>query len=152
MKNLFITPILLGLIVLLTNSCTKEPVKGCMDKKVDNYNVNAEESDGSCKYTASFNFYFTPSTGNMLSGNGASLVKFYLNNEYIGYLNTSQTLSSQPSCSATTNVVKKTLTFTSNNPTVRVKGIDEDGNTRISEQDLGTINLKSSNLCNTYAW
>jgi hypothetical protein len=139
-------------ITVFASSCEKEKIKGCTVSKADNYNSSAEESDGSCKYTAYLNFYITPSTGSSLSSAGVSILKYYVNDTYIGFLTTNQTLSSMPNCEATTNVVKKTLTLTSSSESFVLKVIDEDGIVRINNQTFDDLNLKSDGMCNTYSF
>tara|TARA_B110000305_G_scaffold140448_1_gene156565 strand:+ start:699 stop:1163 length:465 start_codon:yes stop_codon:yes gene_type:complete len=53
--------LLILLLTVLTISCSKEdePIAGCMDPLSVTYNSNAVESDGSCKYTLTGNWYLS---------------------------------------------------------------------------------------------
>ena len=58
MKNIYL---ILFFTVLTVSSCSKEddPIAGCMDPLSVNYNSNAVESDGSCKYTLVGEWYMS---------------------------------------------------------------------------------------------
>lgn len=48
MKKVLYCVILLTIVISLSESCKKENVKGCMNSSATNYDVNAEEDNGTC--------------------------------------------------------------------------------------------------------
>lgn len=79
---------LIGISTVMINGCKKE--KGCMDKDSKNYNKNAEQDDGSCKYEGEMVFWQSPP---LMS------INVYLDGQLQG--NSNVIFSSAPSCGAT---------------------------------------------------
>ena len=62
------------IIPLLFSSCTKE--QGCIDAQATNYNIDAEEDDGSCLYAGNIVFYLEYNIPEILDANNINYVYF----------------------------------------------------------------------------
>jgi hypothetical protein len=149
--------LLIGIIILYVGlfqiSCSKEPIRGCTNSLADNYNSSADEDNGSCTYSADLVLFLSKKTSDLLKSVSVTTAKFYVNDSYVGSLNTSSgARTTDPDCGTTTNVLKKTITSKESAITFVFKTMDEDGDTWVQGQTMPVLNLKSSKKCNIYFW
>ena len=92
-KNLF-----LGVLVLSTTtfvSCKKE---GCTDKDSGNYDSEAKDDDGSCRYEGSVQFWYNQATSDSLLDNGSASLTFSVDGVVIGSYAANVFFNGDPSC------------------------------------------------------
>jgi hypothetical protein len=71
--------------LFLSDSCKKnDRIRGCTDKDSKNYNVSAQEDDGSCLYEGQVVFWYDQTASAGLVADGATALTFYLNTQVIG--------------------------------------------------------------------
>jgi hypothetical protein len=116
-SNYVFIALLIGAMSICVTSCSKE--QGCTDPDSKNYNINAEEDDGSCLYEGSIVFWFNQSTANDLMEDDAISLKYYVDGNLIGSSATSVYWTGAPNCdqSGAVSVTKdlgdtKTKSFT----------------------------------------
>ncbi|MGB1041352.1 MAG: hypothetical protein ACPGVD_10800 [Flavobacteriales bacterium] len=79
-------------------SCRK-PVKGCTDVFSENFNVDADEDDGSCSYRGSAVFYHNQQTSQNLIAAGVTNVKLFVNDVFFDAMSPNIYFSIEPTCS-----------------------------------------------------
>ena len=80
---------------MLFSSCEKE---GCTNPAAENYDMDAETSDGSCTYSVDVVFWFNEETSLALQGAGVDNLKFFLNEESVGTAQTATFWEAAPAC------------------------------------------------------
>ena len=86
----------------LSTSCKKVP--GCTDQDAGNFNVEAEEDDGSCYYNGGAVFYHRQSTAQHFIDEGITQVKVFVDGNIEGFLSPNTHWSTVPDCNSTTAV------------------------------------------------
>src|SRR5512133_3302765 len=98
MKRLTLFTILLFLTVaFISTSCSKKD-RGCMDPDSVNYDKFAEKDDGSCRYEGYAVIWYGEDASEGLVVDGATSLKFYLDNELIGSTQTGSFWATEPDC------------------------------------------------------
>lgn len=96
MKNTFLLALISGCFLII--SCKKD---GCTDNLADNYDTEADNNDGSCKYTAGLVFYWDYDTWNyQLSPGGVLDLVFFVDGVNHGFMGADEYWSGSipPSC------------------------------------------------------
>lgn len=109
-------------VALSLTGCKKQ---GCTDMFATNYSDAAKKDDGSCMYTSKLIFWQDIDAATSWTPLGVSILKFYVNGQYIGSCMANDYMTGQPSCSqngqtATTIELGKNKTAT-----VQVKVTDQ---------------------------
>lgn len=82
----------------MTLYACKEAVPGCTNTKAENYNVNAEEDDGTCSYRGSAVVYHDTNTGQALLNDGITNVKLYVDGTFWDSMSPNTGFSFTPTC------------------------------------------------------
>ncbi|HEX2919702.1 MAG TPA: hypothetical protein VHO50_00915 [Bacteroidales bacterium] len=97
MKKLtFFTGLFLA-VALISNSCSKKD-RGCTDPDSVNYDKFAEKDDGSCRYEGYAVIWYERDTSEGLIADGATALKFYLDDQLIGSSAAGTFWADQPDC------------------------------------------------------
>lgn len=91
--------LLAGMLIsatIFTQSCKDE--KGCTDIDAVNYNILAEEDDGSCTYEGSIVFWYGEQTCDSLLAYASISLRYYVENNIVGSGSTSVYYTGAPDC------------------------------------------------------
>ena len=83
---------------VITDSCNKHLVRGCMDKESLNYDPLAQKDDGSCQFEGQVVIWYNQAASDGLIGDGATSLIFYINGEIVGSSSTSVYWPGAPTC------------------------------------------------------
>jgi len=98
-----IKAILLIVILSMINFSCKKNIHGCTDPSSDNYNVEANVDNGSCRYHGNLTNWFDTTTRDSLLANNIASVSIYVDNEVIQNFYPNFILwSSAPECNYST--------------------------------------------------
>lgn len=89
--------LLIGVILSTTTfvGCKKE---GCTDINATNYDSEAKDDDGSCRFEGSVQFWYNQATSENLLDDGSASLTFSVDGEVIGSYAASVFFASNPSC------------------------------------------------------
>lgn len=105
MKNsVFLKIIASYLFITLIASCRKH---GCMDSNANNYSSSANKDDGTCYYDGNVTFWFGKATSDSLLAKGSNSLTIYVDGSIIGSCQSTNFLSSAPSCNQTGLITSK---------------------------------------------
>lgn len=96
MKKIFL-PIFVFGSSLFFASCTKQ---GCMDSTAKNYNSKANSSDNSCIYEEELILWSSETTAQDLIDSDITVVKWYVDGQYVGSHAASEYTTAAPSCTS----------------------------------------------------
>ena len=88
------------LSMIALTGCKKDKVKGCTDTSSVNFNADAEEDDGSCRYEGSQVLWYDASAASNLITNGSASLTFYVDGVIVGSCAASVYYTSAPNCDA----------------------------------------------------
>jgi len=83
--------------ILALASC-KDPVPGCTNRNAENYNVAAEEDDGTCSFRGGAVFYHDTQTGQQLLNNGVTNVRLFVDGTFMDSMSPNVGFSFVPTC------------------------------------------------------
>lgn len=129
-------------VSILLSACSKD--EGCTNPEASNYDNEAIEDNGSCKFEGEMVFWFSQETSAELITEGTETLYFFLDDQEVGEAPTSLFWDEAPNCGAagSLSVSGDLGSGTSRNFTYRV--IDEDG----TERWTGIVAF-SVNSCST---
>jgi hypothetical protein len=79
-------------------SC-KKPIPGCTDPNAENYNISAEENDGTCSYRGGAVFYHDAQTAQNLLDAGVTGMKLFVDNQFFDINIPNVSFNFVPTCS-----------------------------------------------------
>jgi hypothetical protein len=88
------------LFTLLSISSCSTKKQGCTNTDAINYDVTAEEDDGSCTYAADVVFWISEATSDTYLANSVNTLSVYIDGALIGTLTTINYSSSAPACNS----------------------------------------------------
>jgi hypothetical protein len=92
MRKIFFASIILALA-----SC-KDPVPGCTNRNAENYNMAAEEDDGTCSFRGGAVVYHDVATGQALVNAGVTNVRLFVDGTFMDSMSPNIGFSYVPSC------------------------------------------------------
>jgi hypothetical protein len=115
-------------VSILLSACSKD--EGCTNPEASNYDNEAIEDNGSCKFEGEMVFWFNQETSAELITEGTETLYFFLDDQEVGEAPTSLFWDEAPNCGAagSLSVSGDLGSGTSRNFTYRV--LDEDGEER----------------------
>ncbi len=98
----------IGTMSMLFTSCAEEEVLGCIDPIADNYDGDADVTDGSCEYSGEIVFWYNQSTSQALINDAATALTYYVDGKVVGSSATSVYWTGAPECgqAASVTVIK----------------------------------------------
>ena len=93
--RIFKTLFLLVACITFFGSCKK---LGCTNENSVSYDESAKKDDGSCVYNSDLKIYFNQAQSNAFIGSGIFQLKYYLNSQLIGTVETTEYSTSVPNC------------------------------------------------------
>lgn len=116
---------LLGITFVLMISCKSE---GCTDFEAANYNTEANTNDGTCVYNGSAAFWYKQETSDYLNDVlGATSLKYYVNDKFMGMSGTDIYFETSPDCGAL-GVLNAEDTFNETGASHTYSVLDQDDN------------------------
>lgn len=88
--------LLYALLIFVSVSCAKE--QGCTDPDSKNYDVLAEENDGSCSYEGNCILWYNESASQGLVADAATTLTFYVDGKIVGSTATAVYWTGAPNC------------------------------------------------------
>jgi len=110
-----------GLFITTLNSCKKP---GCTDVKADNYSSKAKTNDGSCKYSEKLIIWQNITAAQSWNG-VATVLKIYVDNQYLGSFAASEYFNATPDCSSNGQLYKTIDFGTATTKIVNIRVTDE---------------------------
>lgn len=101
-------------------------VEGCTDPEASNYDVDANDNDGSCNYEGDLVFWYNETASAGLINDGSTSLTYYINNQVVGSSASNTFWNSAPNCGQNSSVTATIDLGSSQSVAVSYSVVDQD--------------------------